>query len=304
MGRGQNLMADPQGWVLIGYDYDQDQQVDAYEYIHIYDLERARQMSQQRPQGRQRAQIRQAPGARGRQFQARQPRRQQQRHQAAQQRGRQQWFRTGQQRGMPSARRRAQLTGTIQGTKKIKLAGQQQQHTFAKVQTQQGRTLVVDLGPSNKVNQLMLSQGDQIQTRGDVALVNDRPVLMANQVRANNQSINVQRQKGSQTRRLEGKITQTATKRLEGQNQPAHLIALVELDTGQSVPVDLGRKQDLQDVSIRQGKNVVLLARPAQIGNRTILIAEKMSVDGERIDVQWLQKARQQQRQSQRQARR
>lgn len=293
--RRGNIVADPQGWVLIGYDYDQDQQVDAYEYIHIYDLQRARQMSQQRPQGRQRAQVRQAPGARGQRSQAQEPR--------TQQRGQQQWFQAGQQRSMAAARQRMQqLTGTIQQTKQIKLAGQQQQHTFAKVQTQQGRTVVVDLGPSNKVNQLNLSQGDRIQAQGDVTMVNDRPVLMANRVQSGNQSISVQRPKGSQTRRLEGTITKTATKRLEGQNQPAHLVALVELESGQNVPVDLGRKQDLQDVSIQQGKSVVLLARPARIGNRTILIAEKMSVDGEQIDVQWLQKAMQQQR-GQRQAR-
>ncbi len=306
------IVADPQGWVMVGYDTDGDQNIDAYEYIHIYDLRRAEQRSRQRAGGESRTQLRQTRPGRQQDSQRMQGRRRQdsQRMQGRgrqgpmmQGRGQQQWFQTGQQqrRGSAATQRR-QVSGTIQDTKQVQLAQQRQKHTFAKVRTQQGRTVVVDLGPSNRVNQLDLSRGDRIQAQGQVSMVNQRPVLMSEQVRANNQTIRLETPKGSQTKRLEGTITKTATRRLRGQNQPAHVIALVELETGQKVPVDLGRKSDLQDVSISEGKDITLLARSAKIGNRTILVAESMGIDGHQVDVQWLRDLqRQRQRQGNRQ---
>lgn len=337
------IVADPQGWVMVGYDTDGDQNIDAYEYIHIYDLRQAEQRSRQRAGGEFRTQLRQTRPGRGQDSQMMQGRGRQdsrmmqgrsrqgsqmmqnrdrqdsrmmqgrgredsqmmqgrgrQGSQMMQGRGQQQWSQTGQQqrRGQGSAAtQRRQVSGTIQDTKQVQLAQQRQKHTFAKVRTQQGRTVVVDLGPSNRVNQLNLSRGDRIQAQGQVSMVNQRPVLMSEQVRANNQTIRLETPQGSRTKRLEGTITRTATRRLRGQNQPAHVIALVELETGQKVPVDLGRQSDLQDVSISEGKDITLLARSAKIGDRTILVAESMGIDGHQVDVQWLRGLRQRQRQ-------
>ncbi len=304
------IVADPQGWVMIGYDTDGDQNVDAYEYIHIYDLRQAEQRSRQRSGGQSRTQLRQTRPGRGQDSQMMQGRGRQD-SQMMQGRGRQgsmmqgrgqeQWLQTGQQqRPGSAATQRRQVSGTVRDLKQIQLAQQRQKHTFAKVRTQQGRTVVVNLGPSNRVNQLNLSQGDRIQAQGVVSMVNQRPVLMSNQVRANNQTIRLETPQGSQKKRLEGTITKTATRRLRGQNQPAHVIAQIELETGQQVPVDLGRKSDLQDVSISEGKDITLLARSAKIGDRTILVAESIGIDGHQLDVQWLRDL-QRQRQGSRQ---
>ncbi len=260
------IVADPQGWVMIGYDTDQDQQVDHYEYIHIYDLRRARQSSRQRSGGQGRTQLRQSRGSRQQDFQATRGRRQ----------------------------RTAQVTGTVQGTTQVRFANQQQEQTFAKVRTQNGKTAVVHLGPSNRVNQMDLSQGDRIRAQGQVCVVNQRPVLMSNRIQANGQTMRVQQPRASKTRRLKGTISKTATKSLRGQNRPNHLIALIELETGETVPVDLGPKQDLQDVSISEGQQVTLLAQPTRIGGKRILTAQSLAVNGQKVDIQWLQNLRRQ----------
>ncbi len=265
--RSARIVADPQGWVMVGYDTDRDQWVDLYEYIHIYDLRRARQSSRQRSGGQARTQLRQTHSGR---------------QQAAQ--------------SMQGAQQRtAQVTGTIQDTMQVNLANQQQEHTFAKVRTQNGKTAVVHLGPADRVDRLDLSQGDRVQAQGEVCVVNQRPVLMSNRVQANGLTIRVQQPQGSKMRRLKGTIRKTATKPLRGPNRPDHLIALVQLETGESVPVDLGPEQDLQNVSISEGQRVTLLARPTRIGNRRILAAQSLAVDGQKVDIKWLQNLRQQQ---------
>jgi hypothetical protein len=174
----------------------------------------------------------------------------------------------------------------------MKLSGQQQKHLFAVVDSDRDNRIVVNLGPVDNADQLDLSQGDQIQAVGRRVMVNQKPVLMASQARTGDQTVRIPQTRGSQTRRLNGQIVKTATKRLEGQDKPAHLIALVEMESGQRVPVDLGRKQDLQDqdIQVKSGKDIVVLARPFRIGSKRILAAQSISFDGEQIDVEWLRR--------------
>jgi hypothetical protein len=63
---------------------------------------------------------------------------------------------------------------------------------------------------------------------------------------------------------------------------------LLQLDDGQKVPVDFGRKKDLGQVDIESGKDVVVLAEPMRVGNKKILTAVAFSLDGHQVDVNWL----------------
>jgi hypothetical protein len=268
--RGDTLQTDPSGWVLIAYDYNQDRRVDAYEYIHAYDLERARQVSRQRPQGQQRAQVRQTPG---RARQARTARQQ----------------RTGR-----SPQRQIRVSGTVDNLRMMQLAGQKQAHAFVTLRTRQGRTVAVNLGSVDDLRPLQLRAGDFVQVQGRRVIVNERPVVMAGTVRANNRTIRVQPFRGGRVMRLKGRVTRTATKQLEGGERPAHLVGIVELESGRRVPVDFGRKKNLQDqdVEIQEGRDVVVLAEIMPIGDQQILVARSISLDGRRIDVDWLGRIR------------
>ena len=46
--RARQLRLDPEGWTAVGYDYDFDKKIDAYEMVANYELERARRVSEQR----------------------------------------------------------------------------------------------------------------------------------------------------------------------------------------------------------------------------------------------------------------
>jgi hypothetical protein len=284
--QGSRRQMEPSGWILIAYDYDQDGRADAYEYIFAYDLEQARQASRQRPQGQERTQRRSMSGGQTPQ---------QQQMQSGRWRPAVGQGRTGMRQ--PSAytrrqpqRRPVQVNGRILDLTTARLSGQQQQHVFAKVETPQGRTVVVDLGPTNQVARLQVYRGDLVEVRGTPARVNQRQVVMASEVRANNQRITVQRPRGSQNVRLEGRILQTATRNLEGPSQPAHVVGLVRLENGQRVPVDFGRREDLANrgIQVRSGQDITLLARTLRIGNHRILAAQSISIDGRQVEVDWL----------------
>ncbi len=252
------------GWVRIGYDYDFDNQIDAYEYIYAVDLQDARQKSRQRA-GQQKMTTEQA----GRQFE-------------------------GQKRSR-------QMSGTIQETKEVTVAQDKKDHLLAKVQTRDNRPVVVNLGRVDQVEPLNLSDGDTIQFTARPASLNQRKIYMATQIKADDKSIKVNTPTGKKQQRLSGKIVNTASKTLEGRMSQPHLIALVKTDSGQKVSVDFGREKDLENVDVETGKEVVLLAEPVRIGSKKILVAHSVSIDGEQIDVEWVKGLRQQQQKRQQQ---
>jgi hypothetical protein len=255
-------------WVLVAYDYNGDGQVDAYQYIYSTDLNRAIEASQQRPDGAERTMVRQyyGPSSQG--------------SPAAQ-------YRPARPYAAPGEQMR-QTTGTVRDIRQVRLAQHDQVHFFAKVQAPQGDLTMVDLGPVNQLRQLNIKTATTVQVNGDMAMVNGRPVLMASQVSVGGRTVNVDMPPGSRTRRLQGQITNVAVKRLEGSGQPAHVVAMLRLTPGQTVPVDLGRQDDLRDVRLRTGDTIVVLARPVPIGNKMIFVARQFSVGGKVIDEPWL----------------
>jgi hypothetical protein len=66
------------------------------------------------------------------------------------------------------------------------------------------------------------------------------------------------------------------------------MVALLRLNTGQVVPVDLGRQDDLKNVRIRTGENIIVLARPVPIGDKMIFVAQQIGAGGRIITVPWL----------------
>ncbi|WP_442506042.1 hypothetical protein SH528x_004862 [Novipirellula sp. SH528] len=67
-------------------------------------------------------------------------------------------------------------TGKVSSTREVKVQGQK--HLLAKVKTENGKSMLVDLGPKDQLSNTP-NEGDQVTVQGVPIKVNDRIVLMA-----------------------------------------------------------------------------------------------------------------------------
>jgi hypothetical protein len=157
-----------------------------------------------------------------------------------------------------------------------------QRHVIARIETDDGQLQAVDLGPRNQVNQLQLQTGDWIAIRGVQGSINRKKMMMAMQIKTDDQQIRVDRPQAQRELRFAGEIQET-TIRSVGQNRPNHLLARVELENKEQVVVDLGSNSMLNqnNIDISRNDDIVFLARPAKFAGKNLLSATQISVDGE-----------------------
>jgi hypothetical protein len=240
---------EPEGWIKIAVDRDGDGRFDAVETIHAFDLERARQVSQQRRQDQQHAS----------QYRAREARRQ------------------GPRMSRMNERQMFRIEGKLMDTKTIQLRGIEGKELIGRVQTQDGRVAKVALGPQNQLKNLNLQEGDQVAVLGKVGAINDRAMLIAYDVRANGNTIRVNRPPGVQgLRHFSGEIEKTRTAKLRNVDQK-QTVARVRLDEGPTMDVILGPQSDVQRLNLQQGDEVAFLGYQARLDRRPALVAEEVA---------------------------
>jgi len=83
-----------------------------------------------------------------------------------------------------------EYTGTIDKTLTSKIRGQE--HTLAKVTTDTGKALLVDMGPSKSLKG-DLNKGNSVTLKGPAVKVNNRLMLIATEVETNGKSMEIQR---------------------------------------------------------------------------------------------------------------
>jgi hypothetical protein len=177
------------------------------------------------------------------------------------------------------------LSGTIQDLREIKLTGADQPHSVARIASQEGRTARVDLGPSDQLAPLKLSQGDRIDVVGHRGMINDRPVLMAVEVSKEEQSARIERPADGYMRRVRGEIQETRTAKFRGKDEP-QVIAEVSLAGGRQSPVILGPESTLQGLDLSPGTSAAMLVRPARLNGRQAMVAEQIRVGDRTISIQ------------------
>jgi len=84
-----------------------------------------------------------------------------------------------------------QYSGTIETMMTAKVRGQQ--HQLAKINTDEGKKLLVDLGATDKLDSGQIKQGATVKVRGPAVKVNDRMMLIAKSVKVGNQEIEIKR---------------------------------------------------------------------------------------------------------------
>jgi hypothetical protein len=83
---------------------------------------------------------------------------------------------------IPTNPRRRALMGKLLETKEISLQGQDAKHVLAKIETPSGHIVIADLGTRQDVKDAKLSAGEQIEVYGVVGRLNNRPLLVAEQM--------------------------------------------------------------------------------------------------------------------------
>jgi hypothetical protein len=286
--RSTVIVVGPDSTIRVGFDYNGDNRIDAYEDISGSDLiQLSRQGQQQRRQQDSARQDRQPP-------QDASQRRQQQDMTREQmldmQRTRDMRSRQGPQGSQQwqgdAAQSMTTVTGEIDDLKQVRLSGMRQRHIIARIETEDGQLQAVDLGPRDQINPLRLQTGDWISVRGMQGSINRNKMLMAMQVRTDDQEIRIMRPRGDDELRFAGKVRETSVRNL-ADNRRDRLVALVELENRERVVVDLGNANELQnqEIELRRNDQVVFMARPASFVGRNLLAATQLSVDGRVVQV-------------------
>ncbi|MHC1762776.1 MAG: hypothetical protein AB9869_00510 [Verrucomicrobiia bacterium] len=181
------------------------------------------------------------------------------------------------------------VQGRIDGFRHIYLRpqqGQRQQHSLAKLQLQDGRSLIVNLGPKRDLDDLQLEKGDRITLRGGQGTIDGRSVFFADQVRTGDRTVQIKRSGGQPSQRqarqqqqgreftLRGKLAGYQVLTLDSGEKQLSMLNL-RLEDGRSILIDAGQKKDalnLDELDLRD--QVVIQGHTRNVQGRQILVAD------------------------------
>jgi hypothetical protein len=178
-----------------------------------------------------------------------------------------------------SSAKKEQCQGSIKSTKTVKVRGEE--HTVAKVEQADGKTVVVDLGRSSGLADVKLSAGTTISLDGPMSMVGDHKLLVAHEVGLNGKTIEIDRHAMT----IEGEVQDQRTVKLRGKEC---LMAVVEVDRdGQQRDwlVDLGAASKLGATDLK-GKQVEVSGVPCEKDGRHLVLAQTVTIDGQQHDIQ------------------
>jgi len=187
----------------------------------------------------------------------------------------------------------AKVTGAVIDTKTVSVRGGPMRHLVARVQSDRGNLVYVDLGPAQRAEELALRHGQDVTLYGRLGRVEDSAVLLADRVQANDRIMVLRG--GQHAAAAAGDIAalppgdyrqirargnlirlRDATTRAGDTNQ----IAVLDTRRGR-LYVDLGSKKDLSGIDFQPGQQLEVRGRLARVGDRPILIAREFQMGGD-----------------------
>lgn len=210
-----------------------------------------------------------------------------------------------------------QVFGTIAEMKTVQLRGKQgETHQALLLETEEGRRIIADLGPSEQLQGMKLEKGKEIGLIGRTGRVGDRVVLFTEKVKYGQQEKTIERPEGETKRRtqLEQKHQQMAMKfqqptkaksqKLKGQvvqqkevgfqgRTDTNTVVLMQTEEGKHLVVDLGPTEELQEVDIKQGVPVEVEGTLVTVGDRLVVMGEQLNVGQKQVSIQRKQDQRQ-----------
>jgi hypothetical protein len=96
------------------------------------------------------------------------------------------------------AGRQRQVAGEVVAQKTVDVRGTNIKHQIVHLKTQGGKRVIADLGSTRQLSNLDISEGDRISVQGRAVRVGNRLVLAANKVRANGETVQIDRNRQAQ----------------------------------------------------------------------------------------------------------
>lgn len=165
------------------------------------------------------------------------------------------------------------VSGNVEETKTVQV--RDREHLVAMVNTKQGNSLAVDLGPNQK--ETSVQKGDQLTASGHRLKVGDKSILVASDASTKNGSVQIDRH----GKKYDGTIEKTKTIDIRGVE---HTLAKVKTADGKSMMVDLGPAQNRQ-AKLTEGEEITVQGVPLKVNDRVVLMARKITQDGKSAEI-------------------
>ena len=185
------------------------------------------------------------------------------------------------------------VQGRVESWRKVNLRdrqGQREEHTFAKVRFEDGRSALISLRGRANLLRTELQVGERIMARGPMARVSGQSVLMAEQVQLGGSTFDLARGReipqntGSKTANrasFSGRVDEFRWTHLGGGNS-GRAFAHVGLEDGRSMLVDLGTGGELEELNVSREDVIRVLGWRDSAQGRPVLRANQLWVNGRR----------------------
>lgn len=187
------------------------------------------------------------------------------------------------QQNMQDAKQQS-ASGTVLRTKRVSLPDGK--HLVVEVETDRGKALAVDLGPTAELSEFDLQKGDDVEIRGMMTQIGNKRVLMASRLTMNGDTRQIQRKR----RKFQGQITSTKRVKIRGNE---HFVAIVE-QNGKQRAIDLGPADSLGQWNLQQGDRITVSGPPVKVQDRVIVMAQTVTHDGKERTISRTDQRRQQ----------
>lgn len=202
--------------------------------------------------------------------------------------------RGGQQPSGQAGKGQMQVSGKILEEKQVNIKGTHRKNWVALLQTADGKQVVVDLGPVEKLKDVNIRRGQTLSVQGTQVRVGNRPVLFATEVNDTRKSLKVSRpphgqakgqdqgqakQNPGEPRQVTGTVIREKEVKIKG-TDATNKVVLINTRMGSDIVADLGPTQGLQNVDVRKGEKVTVTGKPVRIGQRIVLLASDISAAG------------------------
>lgn len=183
------------------------------------------------------------------------------------------------------------FAGRLDGFKKTSLDGREER-LLVRMTLEDGTRRIVDLGPSARLKDLDLEQGDHVSVRGERRTIDGRTVLVADRLRIEGQRAALHQGSSREGSKSSSTKSRTFAGRLDGfekaslDGREGHLLVRMTLEDGDQCLVDLGPKARLEDLDMAEGDRVHVSGEPRTVDGRSVLVADRLRIDGERVGLE------------------
>ncbi len=149
-----------------------------------------------------------------------------------------------------------------------------QKHLIAKVKSDQGKDLCVDLGTKDQIGRSDVSEGKQLSARGPMVHMGDKKLVLAQSVTLNGQTKQINRE----GRSIRGEIVSTRKAKVRGDQQ--HQMAIIKNKQGSKrVAVDLGPADEL-NLQLSEGDRISVTGPTVKVKDRLVVMANSVDHEG------------------------